>query len=24
LRDLGYKFQMGIGVAKALEVLTEL
>jgi aspartate aminotransferase-like enzyme len=24
LRDLGYKFQMGTGVAKALEVLTEL
>jgi aspartate aminotransferase-like enzyme len=24
LRDLGYKFQMGAGVAKALEVLTEL
>jgi len=24
LRDLGYKFQMGVGVAKALEVLTEL
>ena len=24
LRDLGYKFQMGSGVAKALEVLTEL
>ncbi len=24
LKDLGYKFQMGVGVAKALEVLTEL
>jgi aspartate aminotransferase-like enzyme len=24
LRDLGYKFQMGTGVARALEVLTEL
>jgi aspartate aminotransferase-like enzyme len=24
LRDMGYKFQMGTGVAKALEVLTEL
>jgi aspartate aminotransferase-like enzyme len=24
LKDLGYKFQMGTGVAKALEVLTEL
>jgi aspartate aminotransferase-like enzyme len=24
LRDLGYKFQMGAGVSKALEVLTEL
>lgn len=24
LRDLGYKFQMGTGVAKALEILTEL
>jgi aspartate aminotransferase-like enzyme len=24
LKDLGYKFKMGVGVAKALEVLTEL